>query len=60
MREKASSCTREGSVLALGNIFFLRKTGNALEQASQGGGRVTIPERTGDGLTVGLRDLFQH
>ena len=37
----ASSCIREGSGWILGNISFL--SGNALAQAVQGGGGVTVP-----------------
>ena len=38
----ASSCTRRGSGWILGKISS-PKSGDALEQAAQGGGRVTVP-----------------
>ena len=39
----ALSCARGGSGSILGKKFLLRRSGEALEQAAQGGGGVTVP-----------------
>jgi len=48
----ASSCTGGGSGWILGK-FLLRKSGEALEWAAQGGGGVTVPGGVQEACTCG-------